>query len=685
MQYSSFVGCLGMGILLAATSVESASVLGDAEAATHGDEAASVQLVKETEQKTSDFVFRQYNLGVLSHYSYLIGSGGEAMIVDPARDIGRYLKEAQELGLKITKVYLTHSHADFVAGHLELAKATGAEIFMNEATKAGYKHTPVKDGEAITFGNVRGVIVTTPGHTPDGTCLYVYYPATGRNPKLVLTGDTLFIGSVGRPDLLGDDMSAAELAEMGYYSWKDKLSKLPDDTSFFPAHGAGSLCGAHLSDKPVSTIGEQRRENPYLQHKDLPSYIMAVIAGLPDAPQYFKFNAKMNHDGPPLVEWGKTTPPALSVAEVFAKGQKGAWLIDVRDGQSFALAHPHGAINIGIRGRFETWTGIMIPWGEPFILVGSDGEVQEAAFRLKRIGYDTPAGFLQGGLDAWKKASLPVGSLTLVKPKDLYQQMKAGTAPVIVDVRLPSEWMGLRIGNVLNMPLNKLFIDGKRLSKDMPVLTVCNSAYRSSMGAAVLEKVGFKNILNMEGGSEAWIEEGLPTMGTSSAACPIARAVAAGPSLVARTVTDLRLPDRISASEFKRLQMDLPGTFEVVDIRPPAQYADFNLPGSTNVDIAEVIANPAYLNGVLQMIIVDRDGSLAMAVGGILSQKTGRPVKVLYGGLEAFWNESSSPLPATAPGSGAAVKPGAPVPVPSTPAAPVPAAPATPKKKSAGC
>ncbi|MEI8140800.1 MAG: rhodanese-like domain-containing protein [bacterium] len=678
MQYSSLVGCLGMGILLAATSAESASVPGDAEAATHGDEAASVQLVKETEQKAADFVFRQYNLGVLSHYSYLIGSGGEAMIVDPARDIGRYLREAQELGLKITKVYLTHSHADFVAGHLELAKATGAEIFMNEATKAGYKHTPVKDGDAITFGNVRGVIVTTPGHTPDGTCLYVYYPATGRNPELVLTGDTLFIGSVGRPDLMGDDMSAAELAEMGYYSWKDKLSKLPDDTRFFPAHGAGSLCGAHLSDKPVSTIGEQRRVNAYLQHKDLHSYIMAVIDGLPDAPQYFGHNAKMNHDGPPLVDWEKTLPPALPAAEVAARAQKGAWLIDVRDTKPFAAGHPVDAINIGIRGRFETWTGIMIPWGEPFILVGSEGEVQEAAFRLKRIGYDVPAGFLQGGLDAWKKANLPVRSLTLLKPRELYQQIKDGIAPVIVDVRLPSEWMGLRIGNVLNMPLNKLFIDGKRLSKDLPVLTVCNSAYRSSLGAAVLEKMGFKTILNMEGGSEAWIEEGLPTLEASAAAVPIVR-----PATAVHTVP--RLPDRISASELKRLQMDLPGTFEVADIRPPAQYADFNLSGSLNVDIAEVMANPSYLNGTMPLVIVDRDGSLAMAVGGILSQKTGRPIKVLYGGLEAYWNESAPPLPQTVPEPGAAVKPGAPVPVPAMPAAPAPAAPATPKKKSAGC
>jgi glyoxylase-like metal-dependent hydrolase (beta-lactamase superfamily II)/rhodanese-related sulfurtransferase len=674
-------------MLLAAASVRAASLPGDAEAATHGDEAADVQLVKETEQKTPDFVFRQYNLAVLSHYSYLIGSGGEAMIVDPARDIARYLKDAQELGLKITRVYLTHSHADFVAGHMELAKATGAEIMANAATKAGYPHKPVTDGDGIAFGKIRAVVVTTPGHTPDGTCLYVYHPASETNPSFVLTGDTLFIGSVGRPDLMGDSMSAAELAEMGYHSWQDKLSKLPDDTRFFPAHGAGSLCGANLSDKPVSTIGEQRRENPYLQHKDLPSYIMAVIDGLPDAPQYFKYNAKMNHDGPPLVDWEKTMPPAMPAADVLARGQKGTWVIDVRDGKPFAAAHPQGAINIGIRGRFETWTGIMIPWGEPFVLVGSDGEVQEAAFRLKRIGYDAPAGFLQGGLDAWKQANLPVGSLTMVKPKELYQRMKTGTSPIILDVRLPSEWMGLRLGNILNIPLNKLFTDSHRLSKDMPVLTVCNSAYRSSMGASVLEKIGFKIILNLEGGSEAWVEDGLPTMGTSVAACPIARVAAAVPSLVAHSGAVPRMPERISASDLKRMLMDLPGTFEIVDVRPSTQYADFNLPGSINTDIADVTANPAYLSGAVPLVIVDRDGSLAMAAGGILAQKTQRPIKVLYGGLEAYWNDSAAPVPSAgaAPTSVPASKPDALQTAPAMPTAPVPAIPETPKKKSAGC
>lgn len=672
MRHNVLSFCAFLTMAFTAGSGLSAGMAGDAEAASHGDEAAFPQLVAETEIKADDFVFRQYNLGVLSHYSYLIGSGGEAMIVDPARDIGKYLEDAKALNLKITRVYMTHSHADFVAGHAELAKACGAKIIANEATQAGYPHKPVKDGDTIAFGNVRGVVVTTPGHTPDGTCLYVHHPASAPDPDFVLTGDTLFIGSVGRPDLMGEGMTAAALARMGFDSWNQKLSKLPDATKIFPAHGAGSLCGAHLSDKPVSTIGEQRLENPYIQHKDLNAYVMAVIDGLPEAPQYFKHNAKMNHDGPPLVDWDKVVPPALAPAEVDALAKGGAWIIDARDAAPFSAGHPAGAINIGIRGRFETWTGIMIPWGAKFVLVGSDEDVLESAFRLKRIGYDAPAGFLKGGAETWAQASLPVNTIKLVKPADLHRQMQDGTAPIIVDVRLPAEWMGLRIGNVLNIPLNALFTESKRLAKDLPVLTVCNSAYRSSMGAAVLLKQGFTDVYNMEGGSEAWIEAGLPTFGappgTQGATAPTVRAV--------------RLPERLSADELKRMIMDMPGTFEMVDIRPAAQFADYNLPGAMNADVADVIANPAYLVGPAPLVLLDRDGSIAMAVGGILSQKSPRPIKVLYGGLEAYWRGSSAPAPVPAASAPALAPAPIRAPAPSTPA---PAKPAAPKKKSAGC
>jgi hydroxyacylglutathione hydrolase len=663
-------------------SLRAAGLPGDAEAASHGDEAASLQIVAETKITEPDFVFHQYNLGVLSHYSYLVCSGGEILIVDPARDIQRYLDDAKALNAPITRIYLTHSHADFVAGHTELAKATGAKVYVNKATGAGYPHEPVGDGDAIAFGSVKGVVITTPGHTPDGTCLLLYAPADRPAPRLLFTGDTLFIGSVGRPDLMGGNISAAWLATQGYESWTKKLSKLPDDLRFFPAHGAGSLCGAHLSDKPVSTLGEQKRENVYLQHKDLHGYVTAVISGLPQAPQYFKHNAKMNHDGPAVLDWA-ALPPELAPAEVKARGDAGAWLLDVRNAADFAAGHPAGAINIGVRGRFETWTGIMLSWGEPFILIGSDDDVKEAAFRLHRIGYDAPAGFLKGGFAAWKQADLPQQTVKLVQPSELYAQLQAGAAPVLVDVRLPAEWMGLRISdNMLNLPINELAREASRLEPAMPVLTVCNSAYRSSMGASVLQKAGFTDARNLAGGSEAWIGAGLPTFGSTAHG---AAGAAPAPGVY------VNLPEAMSPGDLARRLMDLPGTLDIVDVRPLPQFAEFSIPGSQQAPVEQVMGNVAWLNDKRPLVIVCRDGSVSAAVAGALAQKGTRPIRFLLGGVARYYDEVMRPsgiqseavplTPASAPQLAPAKPSSAPAPAP---AAPTPAAPA-PKKRSAGC
>ena len=614
--------------VFATAGTAAASPAGDAEALTHGDEAASLQLV---EQETlPDFVFRQYNLAVLSHYSYMIGSRGEAMIIDPARDIDRYVKDAVQLGLRITRVYLTHSHADFVAGHTELMAATGAEIVVNEAIGAQYPHNALSDGEEIRFGNVRAVVVTTPGHTPDGSCLYVYHPANSARPKMVLTGDTLFIGGVGRPDLLEGSYSSAQLAALLFETWEQKLSEVPDETRLYPAHGAGSLCGAHLSDEPVSTFGEQKRSNPYLRHKDLSSFVMAVLSGLGDPPQYFGHNAAMNRKGPPLVDWSRKMPPALSAVQVSRKEKAGAWLIDVRDAMGFADGHVPGAINIDVRGRFETWMGIMVPWGEPFVLIGPDDLVAEAAFRLHRIGYDEPAGYLKDGMDIWKAAGRDLETVTLVSPVELHRQMQEGTAPIIVDVRLPNEWMSLRIGDVLNMPLNRLFREAHRLDPSLPVLMVCNSAYRSSLAAGIMQKLGFEDVRNLEGGSQAWIDAGLPTLGAETTA-------KSSPGVF------VNLPERMSARDLARRITDLPGSIEVVDIRPAWQFAEYHIPGAVNAPVHDVMNNPAYLVGQRPLVIVCRDGSLSAAVGGALVQKSPRPIRFLSGGVSRYYDEIARP------------------------------------------
>jgi hydroxyacylglutathione hydrolase len=640
----------------------------DTESASHGDTAAIPVVLK-----TYDFPgvkIVQFNLAVLSQYSYMVVSNKDAMVVDPARDIGAYVDLAEKEGWSIKGVLLTHSNADFVAGHIELLKAFGCPIYQSKESGALYKIHGLSDGEAIPWGEATLKFLSTPGHTPDGMCALVYGKDDKTTPVAILTGDTLFVGSIGRPDLMGGAMAAATLAGMGYDTWTQKLSKLDDRVVVLPGHGAGSLCGAHLRDEPSSTIGTERATNPYLQHKGRNDFITAVLEGLPMAPQYFKHNAKMNREGPPAVDWNAPPPekppldPSLSDTERF-------YVVDLRDAKSFAAGHIPNAVNIALRGRLETWVGIMVPWGSKLVLCGSPEEVQEARMRLHRVGYDV-AGALS--FEDWAKAKQAVNKNEVVSPQELHKQMLQGNAPVIVDVRLPNEWMGLRIGNVLNMPLNQLSDMAFKLDPDMPVVTVCNSAYRSSLGIGLLERKGFKKVSSMEGGGEAWIQAGLPVI----------QAEAAGDTASATPKRVIKLPDLIEPAQLKRMLMDLPGTFDLVDIRPAGHFEDYSLPGAKNVDLGDLINNPVYLTGAGPLVIVDRDGSLAMAAGGILAQKTERPIKVLYGGLSAYWNRAEMGKSfKTAPVAPKVYK--KPRATPAQPVPPTPKKADPPRPKSAGC
>lgn len=642
----------------------------DTESATHGDDAGKHQIVDT--YKFQGFEVVQINLPVLSHYSYILASGKEALIVDPDRDVQFYLDYVAKNGLVIKGVYLTHSHADFVAGHLEIVKAADCPIYQNASSGAAYKITPMKDGSAFKIGSAVVKVLETPGHTPDGTCGLVHSGDEDKVGQVLFTGDTLFVGSVGRPDLLEGKMTAATLASMAFDTWMNKLSKLDDSVLVLPAHGAGSLCGANLSDEPKSTIGAQRASNPYFSLKGRSEFITAVLKDLPEAPQYFKHNAAMNRQGPVLVKWAAPLPPEVKAEQTLMEPSR-FYLVDIRDSSVYASEHIPGSVNIGIRGRFETWVGTMVPWAmhesDKLVVLGSKAELKEALYRLHRIGYE--AGVLT--LETWKTAKLPTKKVEFIKPAQLYSQMKAGTAPVIVDVRLPNEWMGLRIGEVVNLPLTHLSELSAKLDPNQPVVTVCNSAYRSSMAIGLLEAKGFQKVTSLAGGSEAWIDAGLPVYGVETTA----PASGAGPAK-----REIRLADRMSADELRRLAKDLPGSFDLVDIRPADQFKDYHIPGSRNADIPEVLNNAAYLTGAGPLILVDRDGSLAMQVGGILSQKTQRTVKALHGGLEAYWKDSGwkdTAKPVLAPAQ-------PPVPAaPAKPDAPKAEPPKAPKKKSAGC
>jgi hydroxyacylglutathione hydrolase len=475
----------------------------DSESAAHGVDASRYYVVDT--YLFPGFKLIQMELPVLSIYSYLLISDGKALVVDPCRDISFILDVARKEGAKIIGVYLSHSHADFVAGHMELVNAVNCPIYQSHNSGALYPFKPVKEETEIRVGKALVKFLETPGHTPDGMCALVYGPENANVPELMLTGDVLFVGSVGRPDLMGGAVSAAWLAAAFFDSWQKKISTVGDGVKVFPAHGAGSLCGAHLSDKPFSTIGEEKATNPYLKYKNRGEFVAALIQDLPEAPQYFKHNAALNKQGPPLVNWDEGRPPEATPDRVLTDPEK-AYVVDLRSADAYAAGHIPNSVNIALRGRLETWAGTMVPWGSRMVLVGSKEQLKEGLLRLHRIGY-APEIIT---LEQWKKADMPVTVSQPITPSTLHEMMKKGDAPLIVDVRLPTEWMALKIGTVLNLPLNHLAELSGKLDPEAPVVVVCNSAYRSSLAVGVLERKGFKTVRNLKGGSQAWIDAGLP-------------------------------------------------------------------------------------------------------------------------------------------------------------------------------
>ena len=337
-----------------------AAAIKDTESASHADTAATQDLVKTYDYNGVKIL--QFNLAVLSHYSYMVVSGKDAMVVDPDRDIQVYLDVAKKEGWKIKGVFLSHSNADFVAGHIEFLKELGCPIYQSRESGAEYKITPISHEQTIPWGEVTIQFLDTPGHTPDGTSALVFSKDDKRVPKVILTGDVLFVGSVGRPDLMGGAMAASTLAGMSYDTWVNVLSKLDDSVVVLPAHGAGSLCGAHLRDEPSSTIGMERATNPYLKYTGKNDYITRVLDGLPQAPQYFKHNAAMNRKGPAPVNWKEELPAFMKPVSSLSDIDK-FYVVDLRDSKSFAAGHIPNAVNIALRGRLETWVGIMAPWG----------------------------------------------------------------------------------------------------------------------------------------------------------------------------------------------------------------------------------------------------------------------------------------------------------------------------------
>ena len=461
---------------------------------------------------------QRYYLDCLSHASYMIADEAtkQAAVIDPQRDIEIYLKDAQQHGFKIKWVILTHFHADFVAGHIELRDRVGAEIVLGAKAEAEFAHRKLGDGDTIEFGSVRLEGLETPGHTPEGVTILAYdLNKDAGKPYAAFTGDTLFIGDVGRPDLLASiGVTAEELAAMLYDSLHRKMTNLPDEMLIYPAHGAGSLCGKSLGNEAVSTLGEQRKYNYALQPMSKEAFMKLVEVDQPDAPGYFVHDAILNRqERASLDESMAGTKTALSLEEVLKLQGDGAQIVDTRDAVEFAGAHLAGSINIAVDGKYATWAGTVLNKETPIVVIADEERIAESIMRLGRIGFDHVAGYLDGGLEALRDR------------EDLIAKTRRITAAaaaesdnrVILDVRSLKERENGYIEGSMIIPLNHLEERIKEVPRDVDVIVHCEGGYRSSIATSILQKHGCNNVLDMVGGYKAWVGTGLPVVEAAKA------------------------------------------------------------------------------------------------------------------------------------------------------------------------
>ena len=455
--------------------------------------------------------FKQFYLGCLAHASYLIGSEGEAAVVDPQRDVDQYISEAEREGLRIKYVIETHLHADFVSGHAELAARTGAEIVFGEQAGARLPHRAVRDGDELTIGRVRLRILETPGHTPEGISIVVIDTEVSTAPQKVLTGDTLFNGDVGRPDLAGARGYTSEMmAGMLYDSLHEKLLKLDDRVEVYPAHGAGSMCGRNISKETSSTIGEQRRLNYALKEMPRSEFVRLMTNDLPEAPAYFSHDAEINRAGAGPLE-ALPRPRALKPTEVALLLQQGDLLLDVRPAAEFGAGHIPGAINIGLGGQFASWAGCLIPTDAHIILVAEDEErTDEAAMRLARVGLEGIRGFLNGGITAWRDEGREVATVEQITVEELHRRLQTEPDLQVLDVRRPTEYESGHVPAALSAPLSPRLLEqaSPRLDRARPLAVICAGGYRSSAATSLLSVGGFSQLFNVAGGTSAWINAG---------------------------------------------------------------------------------------------------------------------------------------------------------------------------------
>jgi hydroxyacylglutathione hydrolase len=449
-------------------------------------------------------LIEQFFLGCLAHASYLVASGGIAAVIDPQRDVDIYLEFAKQHDLKIEHIIETHLHADFVSGHHELAERTGARIYLGKDAAATFPHTAIKDGDTLQFGNARFNFLHTPGHTIEGVCAVLTDLASPAVPRAVFTGDTLFVGDVGRPDLSGDH-SPQELAAMLYQSLHEKLLKLPDDTEIFPAHGAGSLCGRQMGSERSSTIGKQRRTNYALLARTQDEFIHLLTDSLPPRPEYFGRDVELNRHGASSLD--QLPPPKpLRAPEVLHLQSEGAIVLDTRPAMEFAVAHVPGSLHIALSGQYASWAARILGLDRRIILVGEDtDQLRESQLRLARVGIEHVDAYLDGGITGWLKGGYELDYIPQISAHELAElQEKEKDHLAILDVREPGEVETGAFENSTRIPLGQLVDRTAELDPSKLIVVHCKGGYRSSIATSILRRAGLREIADLTGGFDAW-------------------------------------------------------------------------------------------------------------------------------------------------------------------------------------
>ena len=457
---------------------------------------------------------KQLYTSCLSEAAYFIASEGEAAVIDPLRDVDTYLEMAKEQGVKIKYIFETHFHADFVSGHIELAQKTGAPIVYGPDTDASFKIHMAKDGEEFMVGKLKIKAIHTPGHTLESTC-YLLSDESGA-PYCIFTGDTLFVGDVGRPDLFSGEMTKEELAGKMYDTLQNKIKPLNDNIIVYPAHGPGSACGKALGPETFSTIGAQKATNYALKDMTKEEFIKVVTTGLNTPPSYFPVNARINKEGyESLDDVFHKGLQALSINDFKQKAKDGAWILDTRPENTFTQGFVPESISIGLNGRFAEWAGTLIPNKQALILVTEEGKEKESITRLARVGIDNIQGYLEGGYEAWKNSGEPIDLIIDIEPDEFAMDIPFDNLMEVIDVRKPSEFEAAHVKGAVNIPLDTLAdpLNVAMIDDNNNLYVHCAGGYRSVIAASLLKRHGYHNLRNVLGGfAKMKNEKGIPVV-----------------------------------------------------------------------------------------------------------------------------------------------------------------------------